>query len=297
MRILIVVNLSAGQGDAGLYEYVRELGRAGAEVVIRFIGPDSPIGASLDDAASFDRVVAAGGDGTASFVAFELRDSNIPVVVFPKGTANLLALNLQMPVDPLGLAETTLRGRTVRTDLAAFAPERPAADGRPGGFVIMAGAGFDASIMRGAKELKPVLGAGAYLLSAVQNLQPTIAAFTLDLDGRTVRTEGIAVLLVNFARIQFDLAVTHSSDPSDGLLEVVVFHGKTMVDVLPVVWAALLDRLGDHPDRMNLEIYTAASVRVASDPPLHLQADGEVVEATTPFEARVLPQAATFVIP
>ncbi len=112
-----------------------------------------------------------------------------------------------------------------------------------------------------------------------------------------MRTEGIAVILVNLARIQFDLSVTHGSDAQDGLLEVVVVKTRSVAGLIPAVWAALLDRLGNHPARPALEVHSAKEIRVSATPALPLQYDGELLDVTTPFSARVLPKRATFVVP
>ncbi|MBE0475487.1 MAG: diacylglycerol kinase [Coriobacteriia bacterium] len=300
MRILVVQNLRAGPGSAGIYDYVHALGRQGVEVVMRFLSEDDGAGTLLADAGRFDRIVAGGGDGTVSAVAYELRETGTPLVIYPAGTANLVAMNLRMPADPLALARTTLEGPVVKVDMGEMACA--GLEGgvcRPTGFLMAAGAGFDASIMEGARSLKAGLGAGAYLVAALQNLTPTVSAFTLDLDGRVIETEGIAVLILNFARIQFDLAVTHDSDAQDGLFEVVVLHTKTAVGLIPAIWGALLDRLaGNHPDRSpSFEIHAARRMRVTADPPLPVQYDGEAIRATTPLDAVVLPAAATLVVP
>lgn len=298
MKVLVVNNLHAGQGGAGLYEYVRELGRLGAEVTLRTFS-DGDFTLLLRDSSEFDRIVPAGGDGTVSSVAYLLRDTGIPVLPYPSGTANLLAFNLQLPADPSALARLTYDGEVARADLGEFvyvtsSPPLPS----PIGFAVMAGAGFDAKVIEGARELKPLLGPGAYFVSAMQNLTPVVSRFTLGLDGRRVETEGIAVILVNFAKLQFDLSVTHQSNATDGLIEAVVINTKNVAGLLPAVWAALLDRIGQYPDRpKSLEIHSARSITVDADPDLPLQYDGEILGATTPFEARVLPSAATFVVP
>ena len=301
MRILIIENLRAGLGEGGLYDVVRELGRRGAEVTMRFLTDESgDLQTLLADATSFDRVIAAGGDGTISAITYHLRNTGVPIVPYPAGTANLLAANLRMPWDPLQVAELTMRGTPVRVDLGELRCDSAcfAGGSKTTGFVIMAGAGFDATIMAGAAELKQSLGVGAYFLSVFGNLTPTHAHFRLTLDDEVVETEGIAVILVNFARIQFDLAVTHNSDAQDGLLEVVVVRSKTVAGLLPAVWAALLDRIWEHADRSpSLEIHSARRIRIESDPPLPIQFDGEPAGAMTPIEAVVLPAAATIVAP
>ncbi|HSK47385.1 MAG TPA: diacylglycerol kinase family protein, partial [Coriobacteriia bacterium] len=287
-----------GGGDAGLYDFVRFLGLEGVEVVLRFATAERRAEELLRDAQGFDRIVAAGGDGTVSAVCYATRSTGVPVLVYPTGTANLLALNLRMPTDPPALSQVLLRGEAVGFDLCEL--EMTGSNGAPSrsGFTIMAGAGYDATIMHGAEALKSTFGAAAYLLSAVTNLTPTSARFSLVLDGEPVEEEGIAVLLANFARIQFDLPITPGSDPRDGILEIAVLKTKTVVGLLPAITAAVLDRVGDHPDRSpSVALYSAATVEVRSDPPLRMQCDGDALASLTPFTARVLPRAATLLVP
>ena len=128
MNILVVTNLRSGFGDSGLYDYVRELGTHRGEVTMRFWNEGADLSHLLRDARDYARVVAAGGDGTVSAVAYALRDSGIPLLPYPAGTANLVARNLGIPVDPAQLALATIAGRTVTIDLGELT--LPASGGR-----------------------------------------------------------------------------------------------------------------------------------------------------------------------
>ncbi len=302
MRLLVIANPRAGIGDAGLPEFLDRLGRSGAEVTLRYLTEDRPLPNALEDAETFDRVVAAGGDGTLSSVAHALRGSGTPILAYPAGTANLVSMNLGLPTDPKRLAATAVEGPLADVDMGevTFAPgvtgpHEGAA--RTLGFVMGAGAGFDAKLMEGAKSLKGHVGPAAYVVAALQNLNPTFARFTLSLDGRRVETDGIAVLLANFTRIQFDIALTPAADVQDGLMDVVVLRQRSAVELLPALWAGLLDGLTDTPGRPGLEVHAASAVELIADPPLPLQADGEVLDAHTPLRARMLPGAVRFVVP
>lgn len=310
MRVLVVLNPRSGQSQAGLTDYLVALGRDDAEIVMRFIGEHRTMNSLVDDAKEFDRVVAVGGDGTVAGVCYALRETGVPVVIYPGGTANLAALNMKIPADPVELARLTLKGSIVSLDMGEIAchdidvsaaspgTEVPT-ENRPRGFLIAAGAGFDASIMEAAQDLKPTLGTGAYLVGAFQNLTPTVARFTLTIDGAKHRTDGIAVLVFNLARFQFDLSISHRSDPSDGLLEVVVLRTRNAVELLPAVWNAILDRtVGTHPGTTpGMDILTARDVLIESDPPLPLQYDGEVLPVSSSMRIHVLERAATLVVP
>lgn len=298
MKVLVIVNTRSGLGDAGVYDYVRDLGALGVEITIRFLNTDSQLMTVLRDADAFERVVAVGGDGTAASIAYTLRHTAVPLVVFPTGTANLLARNLRIPADPLELAEMTVHGRTISLDLGELDVESSGEhSGIRVGFMVMGGAGFAAALIQSAESLKGVIGESAYVVGALQHFLPRMAKITLELDDRTVLTEGIAVLFINLSRVQFDLAITHDSSAQDGVMEVVVINTPNVAGLLPTAWAAILDRIGNHPDRPSLEIHTASSVRVTSEPPFALQYDGEVLSAETPVNVRILPLAAAFVVP
>lgn len=298
MRVLIIVNTRSGGLDMGLYEFVQELGRAGAEVTMRFASEDTPLAPLAADVREFDRVVAAGGDGTVSTICYETRDTGIPVLAYPAGTANLMAMNLELPIDAPALAALTIAGTSAQFDMGEF--ERPGPDGTTirTGFSLMAGAGFDASIMENAQPLKPVFGAAAYLLSAVTNLNPTVSEFELVVDGEHIHTEGIAVLLVIFGRIQFDLDVAPTWDPQDGLFEVVVLKTKSVAGLIPAVFSAMLDKIIESPEHSpSVDVYTASEVQVSAYPRMRMQTDGDALELFTPFAARALPRAVTLIVP
>jgi diacylglycerol kinase family enzyme len=313
MRVLIINNLRSGQGDSRRYEFIGELCRRGADLVVRPIDADHGAGAALADARDFDTVVAIGGDGTVSAAAYALRGTGTPLLAYPAGTANAIALNLGIFPDPIGCAEAVFAGTTARVDLGEIVYHRerhhPPASGerrsepRPveaatEGFVAIAGVGYDAQMMEAASALKVQFGPAAYLIAALQNASPRMAKIELDLDGERIRTEGSGVLFVNFGRMQFDLTVTHDSDAQDGMLEVVVIKARHIAEFLPVVVASYLDKIVTYPSRsQTIDTYRARSVTLRSTPLLRAQADGEVLPGSTPLTCRVLPRAATFVVP
>lgn len=298
MRTLVVVNTLSGGGDASLYDYLRSLAPSSEDVALRYFDGTRTFDELLADASTFDRVVAVGGDGTVSAVCYALRDTGIPVLPYPAGTANLLALNLGVHLEPRVLAETTITGAQVRFDLGEV--ERPATADQPAtrtGFAVMAGAGYDASIMEAAKSTKSTLGAAAYLLGALTNPTPTLSRFQIELDGKPVETDGIAVLVVNFGRLQFDIELARGADPRDGLLDIAVVRSKNIAELVPTVAAGVFDRAGDRDAIPGIDMYSASVVTVRAEPALRMQYDGEVVDAHTPFTARVLPGASTFLLP
>ena len=218
---------------------------------------------------------------------------------FPSGTANLLTVNLEMPVTAAELAKVARDGIPTTFDLGEVEVEPR--DGHPQrtfGFSLIAGAGYDAKVMETARTYKAALGPAGYLAAVLANPLPTYAKMRLELDGEPLEIDGISVLFVNFGRVMFDIQVSPENNPRDGLLEVVVANTRMSVGLLPALATMMLDPEGETLGRTGkVKIHTAREVRIETDPPLLMQYDGEDTGVTTPFLVRVLPCAATLMLP
>ena len=83
-------------------------------------------------------MVAAGGDGTIRAAASALIGSAVPLGVIALGTANVLASEVNLPRAPDPIARMLMHGPTTTMSCGSV-------DGEP--FLLMAGAGFDASVV------------------------------------------------------------------------------------------------------------------------------------------------------
>lgn len=293
MKLLIVNNLSSGLRDGAIYDFMRAFSHDGDEMCLRCTSGRTDLADFLCDAEEFDAVIAAGGDGTVATAAYLLAETGIPLLPFPAGTANLLALNLASPAEPHALAKLVRENRLMDFDIG----EIELSNGESHGFTMIAGAGYDATIMQGAESSKKLLGPMAYFTSAFANPAPQFSQITLTIDGETVQTQGVGVLVVNFAKLQFDISLVHENMPRDGMFDIVVMNSHDAVGLIPALLSCMLDRTGEFPTRPgSLEVYRGREVTVAADPPLAVQYDGEITGATTPFTARMLPEAARFVV-
>lgn len=293
MKLLVVNNLLSGAGDGSIFDFLRSFAEDGDEVVLRTSDGTTDIRTYLHDADDFDAVVVSGGDGTLSSCSHLLADTGIPVLTLATGTANLMSQNLYLPTEAHALANTVREMRTMDFDLGQL----ELSDGSRIGFSLIAGAGYDAKIMESAKPIKKAIGQMAYFTSAVANATPQFSDFELTIDGKTVKTSGVGVLIINFALIQFDISVIHNNEPRDGEFDIVILNTKDAFGLIPALFAAVLDRGGDFPDRTGaFEVYRGREVKVVADPPLPIQSDGDSLDLFTPFTAKVLPQAARFIV-
>lgn len=293
MKVLVIHNLRSGLRNGTVYDFVRMYAEDGDEVSIRSFGGTTPLADLLTDAASFDFVVASGGDGTVASVSYELRNTGIPILPFPAGTANLLAMNLFEPNESHALCKVVDEAITLDFDLG----ELETADGTKHGFTMMAGCGYDELIMRTATEHKRLLGDIAYFEAAFSNPRPQVSDFTLTIDGEPFSVSGIGVIFANFSKMQFDVMVSDSNLPRDGMLDVVVLKTKSALELLPTLMAKVFDHSGAIAKKMGaLELYRGSEIRIDADPAMLVEYDGEPTTLTTPLTVRCLPRATRFVV-
>lgn len=292
MNVLVIHNLASGFGDDSIFDFVRKYSVAGDSVTIRSLDQSTPLSSLLTDANQFDFVVACGGDGTVSAVCYELRYTGIPILPFPAGTANLMAMNLFSPTEPHALVNLVDNARTLDFDLGQI-------EGPQGtfGFSIMAGCGYDHLIMSKAQPNKQLLGPAAYFQAAFTNLNPVHANFELTVDGTTIQTSGIGAVFANFDKIQFDLTVSETNSPIDGMLDVVVLKADSAIELLPTMVAKAIDRTGNLARKIGgLEVYRGHEIRIEATPRLMMEYDGEPTEINTPFVVRCLPGACRLIV-
>ena len=289
----MIFNSKSGNGENTVTRCANALRVAGCQVEMRELQQDVPVEDYLHDVEQYECVIAAGGDGTVSGIAYAMRFRNVPLLAYPAGTANLIAHNLELPEDPAELADLVLAGHAVRIDLGELTVGE-----QKHGFAMLAGAGADASMIKESEELKPRFGVLAYVMSAMKQVNPTKTTFTLLVDGEEKIIEGIGVMVANFGKANFGLPITNDVSPSDGRFTVVVLKASNVLQLLPNLIDSVRSKLnlGDPVfGSGNVETFEATEITVTAEHPLPLQYDGEVHVETTPFHARVLPGAIRFI--
>jgi diacylglycerol kinase (ATP) len=167
-----------------------------------------------------DLVVAAGGDGTVRVVGSGLAGTGIPLGLVPSGTGNLLARNLNIPLQAAKALDVAVAGHTRAVDTIVLTVD----DGEPQRFLVMAGTGIDAMIMDETDErLKAKIGPAAYFLAAGRALErvPVPVRIQLD-DQRPHHRESMICLIGNVGQLTGGITLIPRAQPDDGVLDVYV---------------------------------------------------------------------------
>jgi YegS/Rv2252/BmrU family lipid kinase len=214
-------------------------------------------------------VLASGGDGTVTACAAGVAGTGIPLAVLPAGTGNLLARNLELPLDLHDALDAALTGTNRALDVGTV-------NGRQ--FIVMAGIGFDAKMLGSASEpLKKRLGWAAYGVAAMRHLRDRPMRVSLRADGQPpVRRRASAVVIGNVGSLQGGIPLLPDAKPDDGMLDVVVLTASGWASWLAVAAHVLLRRRASG----RVTRLAVRELRVELDRQQPWELDGELMGST-----------------
>ena len=274
----------------GLLELRRELERNGVVDPVWYEIPKSKhagrrVKRALDAGAR--SIFVWGGDGTVQRCIDAAAGSGATLAIVPAGTANLLAGNLGIPQDIERAVEIGLRGERRELDVGRFDGER---------FGVMAGAGFDAAMIRQADgTLKDLLGRLAYVWTGSENLRAKPFHTKISIDGTSwYRGPASCILFGNVGNLFGGIEVFEHASPDDGRLEVGVVTADGVAD-----WARTLARTAaGHPERSPFTRTTSArKIDVKLDRKVLYEIDGGDRARVKSFKVRVEPRAISIRVP
>jgi len=241
---------------------------------------------ALDDGAEL--VFAWGGDGMVQRCVGVLAGSGARLAIIPAGTANLFASNLGIPQDIEEAVAVGLRGDRHEFDVGRFNGER---------FAVMAGAGFDAAMIRDSGDggLKERIGRAAYVWSGSENLRSKPFRATIEVDGAEwYKGEATCILLGNVGKLVGGVEVFEDARPDDGKLEVGVVTADGVLDWSRMMGRAVAGSLGDSPFTQTTK---ARDVKVKLSRKVLYELDGGDRTKVKSFKVKVEPRAISVCVP
>jgi YegS/Rv2252/BmrU family lipid kinase len=236
-----------------------------------------------------DLIIAAGGDGTINEVINGMAHSDVPLGILPAGTANVLAVEIEVGTRMLQAAE----------NLRHCIPERIAL-GRLDNeverryFILMAGAGLDAMIIYQLDaKLKAAFGKVAYWIGGFSTLGRPLPEFNVSTNGHRVRCSfALASRVRNYGG---DLWIARNASIFSEKFEVVLFEGAHSLPYVKYLIGILTNRLRD---MKGVSICRVDSLELdcATGPGIYIQIDGEYA-GRLPAHLEIVPRALTLLVP
>lgn len=239
---------------------------------------------AVDD--GFDVVIVIGGDGTINEAINGLAGTDVALGVIPGGLTNVWALEMGIPIkDVMAAGRILARVKTRRIDLGQ-------ADDRY--FILAAGVGFDALVARELLDAGSSRGKLSYVLAALRltkNYEGGQVAITID--GKTLVRRTLYCLLANLQLYGGAVRIAAKAKLDDGLLDAVVFEGRSMFSALPGI-AYILSQ--GWLRARGIEYRRARQVEIGGPDSLPVHVDGEFL-GQTPMAFRCAPQCLRVIVP
>src|SRR6476619_5817041 len=257
---------------APIPELASSLESLGLKVDLRFTsgpGDAAEIASRVARNGSSD-VIVAGGDGTINEAIQGLAGTNARLAIIPRGTANVLARELGLPLDDEQALQIAAEGKT-REIYLGLAIDETTNERRH--FVLMAGIGLDASVVKGVQpKLKKRIGKGAFWISGLSHLADwNPKPFILEIDGHKYASTFAAI--GKAAKYGGDLAITPGARLDQPAFEICIIDTRSRLRYLRLLSHAM--RNGMPRNAPEVKFVTAVSVKAHGD--AHVQIDGELI--------------------
>lgn len=283
MKTCVIVNPNAGSAEdlEHLRQALRRLEGAELRESARSGHVQELARKAVDE--GFDRVVAAGGDGTISETINGMAPDfgRVAFGVIPLGTGNDFARSIDVPHDAETAIDVLAADQTHLVDVVRV---------RNGGtcyWVNTSGAGFAPLIHEQIdRSTKNWWGGWAYFWAGLKTL-PEVPEYqtTLVLDGlERMELKTYNIVICNGRYVGGGIAVAPQALIDDGMVELVIVPVLALPK-LPELFTRLLQ--GQPQEMEDLVVRRARQIRIEASPPMLFNADGEQA-GQSPMEYEVL---------
>jgi YegS/Rv2252/BmrU family lipid kinase len=250
--------------------------------------------------AGYDLVIGFGGDGTLNQLVngvMAAKRRGCIVGVIPGGTANVWAHEIGVPEDPVKASLLLVNSDAIEVDVGDVALDSfPFASGKKDlekeerhmprdrhHFLLMAGLGMDAAIMRRVPtSLKERIGKAAVALAALRTL-PSQHAFPIEIwssdegadEVMRWRGEALQVIVGNTRRYGNIAELTPHAFIDDGALDVCIITAGDALGTIEQILSMLLNR---SPRNARSERFRAPHFWIRAPASIYLQLDGSRVK-------------------
>jgi len=208
-----------------------------------------------------DRVLVTGGDGTIKLMAEILKNTSIPIGLFPAGSANGLAENLNLPSGLEDLVEVALGNKFRELDCISVNEEI---------CLHISDVGLNAELVKNYEE-GTIRGKLGYFLQSIPALIKSDFPFrfSITIEGQVHHREGFLLAIANAQRYGTGATINPIGKMDDGRFEILVFKKFDIPQILKT-FQQDVDLSEDF-----LEIFPAKEALIECEKELPFQVDGE----------------------
>lgn len=285
-NILLLINPKSRTGSTGAEQLESMLIEAGHKLIKPLENEDWKkfVSENRDKA---DIVLLGGGDGTVNYVLPVLVETQLPFVLFPLGTANLLARSFNIKADAKEVLEIINSGVPIQIDL-----------GKVNGiyFINVCGLGVSTEVNKSVpSKLKKAAGPFSFWIHGARvlnHLNPFKIKMTVD-DETPVTIKTWQVTICNGKKYAAWMTIEPNAAYDDGKL-------RCLSTEIGQWWEGL--RLlpcyikGTYKEDLDISFRSGKKIKIESKKPISIDVDGDV-QTSTPALFEVHSKALKIILP
>ncbi len=224
----------------------------------------------------FNKIVAAGGDGTVNEVASGVVETDAVLGIIPLGSGNGLARHLNIPMKAKKALNLIKEGKQTKIDYGKINERK---------FFCTTGVGFDAHIGHVFSKLDG-RGFSNYVkvtVSEFRRYQPK--RYEITMNGTTIMRDAFLITFANASQYGNNAHIAPKADIKDGKLEVVIMRSFPLITA-PGIGARLF--MKNIHKSVYLETYQCKSIIVKMKSPDVIHFDGEPDEMSEILNIKVI---------
>ncbi|MCX8058658.1 MAG: diacylglycerol kinase family lipid kinase [Spirochaetes bacterium] len=212
-----------------------------------------------------DFFTVVGGDGTIREVIEGFVNNPKPIGIIPTGTANVLALELNLPFLASSAIDVIIKGNKKKIDVG-FLNSKP--------FILMASAGIDALAVHNVNlKVKKIFGKISYIFSAIKSFliyKPHL--MNIYFEDLKIEEKGYLIIASNSKFYGGKFQIDEETKIDDGLLNIFIFKNHGFLNTIRLFLGILTK---SHKSFKDCLFYKSSSLRIESQKKVFMQIDGD----------------------
>ena len=228
------------------------------------------------------RVIAVGGDGTIKLVAECLLETDIALGILPAGSANGLAKELGISIEPLKALDVVLSGNSKKIHLTNINGEI---------CIHLSDIGLNAYAMKRFKSQK-VRGMWGYFIASLNVLlQNPRMEISMKIDKKDIKINAEMIVIANATKYGTGAIINPIGKLDDELFEVIIMKEISFLEVFKMFFSNL------SYDLNKTEVFQTNALSMRSTKKVHFQVDGEYLGKIKTLNATLMPNALQIIVP
>lgn len=159
------------------------------------------------------------------------------------------------------------------------------------------GIGFSSTMIQNtARKEKRKFGNWAYFTNIFKQIFGfQLRRYVIKADGIQYRGRATEIFVANYGMVGFNaIENVLNIKPDDGKVDLLIFRARTILDLPSLFWQAFIKHQKRAPKYR--QISAVKSITIRTNPPIPVQADGELL-GQTPINVTVLPRCVRVIVP